>query len=220
VTSILTPVTTFPSQFFILWFSALSLSLPQWGTESYRVLQSGTIKQIQPLWSYFHDYLSVRQKQSICTVPDPCQWEHTFLPPPMATPSVFFGVSDYHSERWDRRQIFNRQAITGVNTVPLHLLQIQGTVTAHTGALLTQWNRPGTPSGGHTHCRPLFRIWTILCYKAAIRHRPDLCEAFIATTGSLCHKRMPPTKFAHKKTQNICHVPNPFPVFIYIYCRY
>ena len=113
--SILTPVTIFPSQFFILWFSAISLSLPQWGTENYRVLQSGNIKQKQPLCSYFHYYLSVRQKQSTCTVPDPCQWEHTFLPPLMATPSVFFGVSNYHSERWDRRQIFNRQAITGVN---------------------------------------------------------------------------------------------------------
>jgi len=151
------------------------------------------------LWSYFHDYLSVRHKQSICTVPDPCQWEHTFLPPPMATPSVFFGVSNYHSERWVRRQIFNRQAITGVNTVPLHLLQIQGTVTAHTGALLTQWNRLGTPSGGHAHCDPVFRIWTALCYKAAIRHRPDLCEAFIANTGSLCHKRMPAHEIRSQK---------------------
>lgn len=148
-------------------------------------------KKKQPLSSYFHDYLSVRQKQSICTVPDPCQWEHTFLPPPMATPSVFFGVSNYHSERWDRRQIFNRQAITGVNTVPLHLLQIQGTVTAHTGALLTQWNRLGTPSGGHTDCGPVFRMWTALYFKAAIRHRPDFCEAFIVNAGSLCHNHMP-----------------------------
>lgn len=213
-------MTIFPSQFFKLEISAISLSLPQWGTESYPVLQSGNIKQKQPLWSYFHDCSSVRQKQWICTVPDPCQWEHTFLPPPMATPSVFFGVSNYHSERWDRRQIFNRQAITGVNTVPLHLLQIQGTVTAHTGALLTQWNRLGTPSGGQTDCGPVFRIWTTWRYKTAIRHRPDLYEAFIANTGSLYHKHMPAHEIRLQKNPNNLTRTKSFPgVHLYLLPR-
>jgi hypothetical protein len=119
----------------------------------------------------------------------------------MATPSVFFGVSNYHSERWDRRQIFNRQAITGVNTVPLHLLQIQGTVTAHTGALLTQWNRLGTPSGGHTDCGPVFRIWTALYYKAAIRHRPDCVRLLFLILGYYATSLCLLTKFSHKESK-------------------
>jgi len=135
----------------------------------------------------------------------------------MATPSVFFGVSNYHSERWDRRQIFNRQAITGVNTVPLHLLQIQGTVTAHTGALLTQWNRLGTPSGGQTDC---FRIWTTWCCKAAIQHRPDLYEAFIANTGSLYHKHMPAHEIRPQKNPNYLTRTKSFPgVHLYLLPR-
>lgn len=105
--------------------------------------------------------------------------------------------------RWDRRQIFNRRAITAVNTVPLHLLQIQGTVTAHTGALLTQWNRPGTPSGGHTDCR------------LSSEFGPRYVIRMLSDTGQICVRLLLlipshyatslclATKFAHKKTQTI-----------------
>jgi len=134
-------------------------------------------------------------------------------------PSVFFGVSNYHSERWDRRQIFNRQAITGVNTVPLHLLQIQGTVTAHTGALLTQWNRPGAPSGGHTDCRlssefgPHYVIRMLsdtsqICVRLLL-----LIPSHYATSVCL------PTKFAHKNPNYLTRTIS-FPgVYLYLLPR-
>lgn len=76
--------------------------------------------------------------------------------------------------------------------MPFHLVQIQGAVTIDTGALFTQWNRLGTPSGGHIDCGAVFRISTsILYYKTATRQRPDICHAFIVTAWTLCHKRVP-----------------------------
>jgi hypothetical protein len=137
----------------------------------------------------------------------------------MATPSVFFGVSNYHSERWDRRQIFNRQAITGVNTAAPPSTNPEYCHRSHRSAIDTvkqAWNPFRRPNW----LRPCLHIWTTWWYKAAVRHRPDLYEAFIANTGSLCHKHMPAHEIRPQKNPNYLTRTKSFPgVHLYLLPR-
>ena len=118
----------------------------------------------------------------------------------MATPSVFFGVSNYQSERWDRRQIFNRQAITGVNTAAppstnpgcCHQSPLTQELYLHSETGLE-------PLQAATRTWPCLQNLNHIIFNAAIRHWPYLWEAFIANTGSLSHKHMPAHEIRSQK---------------------
>ena len=117
-------------------------------------------------------------------------------------PRVFFGVSNYHSQRRDRRQIFNRQAITAVNTVCRSAFYKSRALSPRTQELYLHSETGLEPPQAVTLIAALSSAFDPLYVTTLLSDSGQIfVTLWLLIPGHYATSICLPTKFAHKKSK-------------------